>query len=153
MKNAKLDSTDQDAEIDMLVNMGFTVERVTEALEASSGSVNHAVNALVAVDKLEEADDGAHAKTKIIDGPRFSPDTVASTRQRHETMKNKSQLSPDTAAPSNRRSNIEHVHQFDAVFDSIEEQEGKRIFSSMQLASRRTLLNKFFASSHVADRL
>ena len=51
MSNAKQDTVegmaDLDAEISMIVDMGFTFEQASEALEASSGHIDRAIDYLV----------------------------------------------------------------------------------------------------------
>jgi hypothetical protein len=129
---------DCDAEISMLVAMGFTVESASEALEASSGNIDHAIDYLVVGGEKSIKQGNEKKKTRIMKadsrGKTMSnkekalPDTIAAS-PRHLKSDNKTdgpQVSLETIAPRiGIRSNKHDVHQFGDVQDAIEKPAGK----------------------------
>ena len=127
---------DYEAEIRMLVAMGFPVEHASEAMDENGGDIDRAIVYLVVggTKSTKQAEEkkkksrvtkaGPHAKKISNKGMAMSDDTIPTSRRDNRDDKTKKDIMPkalpDTVALSSERCSYKHVHQFDVIDDTIE---------------------------------
>ena len=139
MSNTKQENdevADRDAEICMLVAMGFAIEHASEALDETGGDIDSAIDILVAeggksvkqgMDKKKSrmTRAGRHANSQSNDKKASSHTVATSLLLCKGNVKMKTDEPLGTVASSNESWSKKHVHQFDGIDGTIEKPPGK----------------------------